>query len=108
MLERILEQRRPVTFVLTEANSNLELPTSNEWNWVESVLSVLEPFEWATRKLSADKYSTVSLIIPLMSAIILKLNLSMFAMNMANVRTEHERTFVRTVRVRYILIESSS
>ena len=57
MMERILEQRKPVTIVLSEIE--LDNLTYNEWNLVEAVIEVLEPFEWATRSLSADKYATL-------------------------------------------------
>jgi len=71
MLDRILEQRRPVTIILTE--TDLDNLSNSEWNLVDAIIDVLEPFEWATRALSADKYATLSMIIPLMSSILIRL-----------------------------------
>ena len=71
MLDRILEQRRPVTIILTE--TDLENKCNSAWNLVDAIIDVLEPFEWATRALSADKYATLSMIIPLMSSILIRL-----------------------------------
>jgi len=54
MLDRILEQRKPVTIVLADIDfENLDY---SEWNLVEAIIEVLQPFEWATKTLSGDKY----------------------------------------------------
>jgi len=70
-MERISEQRKPVTIVLTEID--IDNLTNSEWNLKDAVIEVLEPFEWATRALSADKYATLSMVIPLMSSILIRL-----------------------------------
>ena len=71
MLDRILEQRKPVTIVLADIDfENLDY---SEWNLVEAIIEVLQPFEWATKTLSGDKYATLSMVIPLMSSILISL-----------------------------------
>jgi hypothetical protein len=37
----------------------LESRLNEEWKLLESVIEVLAQFEWATRTLSGDKYSTL-------------------------------------------------
>ena len=71
MLDRILEQRKPITIVLADIDfENLDY---SEWNLVEAIIEVLQPFEWATKTLSGDKYATLSMVIPLMSSILINL-----------------------------------
>jgi hypothetical protein len=72
MLERILEQIQPVSYVVCTIDT-LESLLNDDWKLVEAVIEVLAPFEWATRTLSGDKYSTLSLIIPLMANVLVKL-----------------------------------
>lgn len=53
--------------------TSIDCLLNEEWRLCESLIEVLQPFEWATRKLSGDCYSTLSMVIPLISHILVKL-----------------------------------
>ncbi|XP_028414611.1 zinc finger BED domain-containing protein 4-like [Dendronephthya gigantea] len=65
MFERILEQHQAITTALC-LNSRNELCLSlADVKLLEASLSILQPFEAATREISADKYVSISKAIPL-------------------------------------------
>jgi hypothetical protein len=43
------------------------------WKLLDTLIDILQPVEAATRMLSGDKYATLSLVIPMISAMIFKL-----------------------------------
>lgn len=102
MMERILEQRKPVTIVL--ADTDLDNLTNSEWNMVDAVIEILEPFEWATRALSADKYATLSMVIPLMSAILIRLRQIRCSVSAADVI---RKSLIKAVETRFSELETN-
>lgn len=75
MLERVLEQQQALYGVLMEKKEKhvrALLPDAGEWGIIEDLISVLEPFADATKALSGSKYSTISLLAPILYKLINK------------------------------------
>ena len=65
MIERMVEQDEAVRTTLCLLNRNDIIITSESIDVLKSVIEVLRPFEAVTREMSADKYVSISKIIPL-------------------------------------------
>lgn len=67
MLQRLKEQQFAIAGVLVEDSNNhhLMLETS-EWNTVEGLVELLQPFKQVAEMLSASKYPTISMVKPLL------------------------------------------
>lgn len=74
MIERLFEQKSSLNLYTSE-NPETDLPqlTNQEWRIIDGLINILEPMEASTRILSGDKYSTISLIIPLITGLIVSL-----------------------------------
>ena len=66
MLERLAKVKKPLNAVLADKTEVNNL-TSYEWKTVEEYVEVLKPFEEATRILSATRYPTASMTIPVLN-----------------------------------------
>jgi hypothetical protein len=84
MLERILRLKQPVINFLVIHGKDLTTPgeelltiTSEAWNFFSDIMKFLKPFNEATIMTSADKYPTLSVIVPLYNAILDHMNLWM-------------------------------
>ncbi|XP_040355304.1 zinc finger BED domain-containing protein 6-like [Ixodes scapularis] len=73
MLKRILEVGEALTFTLTKL-PQAPSPLSEDIMLIEDVVQILDPFEEATKLLSGDQYTTVSLIVPAVCGIATELN----------------------------------
>ena len=65
MFERIVEQHQAITTALCLSNRNDLCLSAADVKLLEESLSVLQPFEAATREISADQYVSISKAIPL-------------------------------------------
>ncbi|XP_060071429.1 E3 SUMO-protein ligase ZBED1-like [Ylistrum balloti] len=65
LLERLVEQRESVTAVLA-TNDKINDLKKSEWKIAASYVSALKPFEDATNMMSASRYATSSMIIPVL------------------------------------------
>ena len=65
MFQRITEQHQAVTTALCLANRSDLCLTSTDVELLKAAVAVLKPFEATTREVSADKYVSISKIIPL-------------------------------------------
>ena len=84
MLQRILRLKQPViNFLLihgkdlTKPGEDLLTITSGAWNRFSEIMTFLKPFNEATIMTSADKYPTLSVVVPLYNAILDHMNLWM-------------------------------
>ena len=75
MIQRLVEQREPLSAVLASMNSVDNLH-SHEWKVAESYVQVLKPFEEVTSMMSATRYSTLSMVIPLLNVLCEKMQLT--------------------------------
>ena len=69
MLQRVKEQQPALCSVLLESKDKAVcslFPDGPEWNLLEDLVTVLEPFEEATKALSGSNYPTISIISPLL------------------------------------------
>ena len=69
MLQRVKEQQPALCSVLLESKDKVVrslFPDGPEWNLLEDLVAVLEPFEEATKALSGSTYPTISMISPLL------------------------------------------
>ena len=73
MLERLHEQKLAINKYFDDHDPSLDELTSEDWKLMDHLVNVLQPFEEATRTLSGDKYCTLSLVLSLISAVIVKL-----------------------------------
>ncbi|GFN98185.1 Zinc finger bed domaincontaining protein 1like [haplochromis burtoni] [Plakobranchus ocellatus] len=69
MIQRFLEQEELVTTALCLADHSNMCLTGEEKILMRKAVSVLEPFEQATRELSSDNFSTLSKVLPLVHLI---------------------------------------
>ena len=65
MFERIVEQHQAITTALCLHNRNDLCLSAADVKLLEESLSVLQPFEAATREISADQFVSISKAIPL-------------------------------------------
>ena len=69
MLQRVKEQQPALCSVLLESKDKAVcslFPDGPEWNLLEDLVTVLKPFEEATKALSGSNYPTISIINPLL------------------------------------------
>ncbi|KAK0405234.1 hypothetical protein QR680_017870 [Steinernema hermaphroditum] len=71
LLERLVEQREAIT-ILSAEHANLSSFTKLEWSLAESLLSILKPFEDATKELGS-RSTTIASVIPTFKALIYEL-----------------------------------
>ncbi|XP_053562410.1 LOW QUALITY PROTEIN: E3 SUMO-protein ligase ZBED1 [Bombina bombina] len=66
MLHRLKEQQFAIAGVLVEDSNNHHLMLeANEWNTIEGLVDLLQPFKQVAEMLSASKYPTISMVKPL-------------------------------------------
>ena len=69
MLQRVKEQQPALCSVLLESKDKAVrslFPDASEWNLLEDLVAVLEPFKEATKAMSGSNYPTISMISPLL------------------------------------------
>lgn len=104
MLERLLKLKDALSITMTKIEKAPEFLDASEWAIVEEAISVLKPLEVMTAALSADKYVTLSTVIPLVRGLQYSLN---------NLKTKSHvclilrNNLVETVNRRLGLLESS-
>lgn len=74
MLQRLLEVHDPLTVALSRTSRAPAALTADEILIIKEAVSLLKPFEEATTKLSGDTYVSVSLIIPVIVDLQIKLS----------------------------------
>ena len=67
MMERLIEQKSAINVFLAENDCDIELLTCTDFKLMENLIRLLEPLEIATTELSGDKYSSISLVIPILT-----------------------------------------
>ena len=65
MIERLIEQHAAVTTTLCLLDKSSLCLSTEELGLMKSGITLLKPFEAATREMSADQYLTISKLIPL-------------------------------------------
>ena len=69
MLQCVKEQQPALCSVLFESRDKTVrslFPDGSEWNLLEDLVAVLEPFEEATKAMSGSNYPTINMISPLL------------------------------------------
>lgn len=71
MLERLVEQRQPLTFYMSgEADAEtIESMSSADWKLASGYVTVLKPLKDATTQLSGQAYPTLPMVIPILFGI---------------------------------------
>lgn len=69
MMERFLEQHEAITTVLCMLGRAPMCLNSDELQVVKGTVSLLEPFEEATREISSEKFTSLSKVIPIAKAL---------------------------------------
>lgn len=54
LMERLSEQKRPVSLYIIDHSQKITNLTQNQWNIIEACVSLLRPFEEVTRKMSSS------------------------------------------------------
>ena len=67
MMERLIEQKSAVNLNFNENDCDVENLTNNEYKIMSNLAILLETLELATKELSGDKYSSLSLVIPVLT-----------------------------------------
>ncbi|CAI6342938.1 unnamed protein product [Macrosiphum euphorbiae] len=65
MLERLFKLKEPVTIVLMSLRDGQSNLTPSQWDVVEDIIPLLQPFDKMTVELSYEKAPTISKVIPL-------------------------------------------
>ena len=60
MLAHVSEQQAAIAAVLIEGKLQYLMPEGDEWNIIDSIVSILHPFQEATEIMYTEKYSTIS------------------------------------------------
>jgi len=66
MLQRVSEQQAAIAAVLIEGKVQYLLPEGEEWNIIESLIDILEPFQKTTEVMCRQKFPTISSVRPLL------------------------------------------
>ena len=66
MLERIQEQQAGIAAVLMEGRNTHFMPEGKDWKIIDTLISVLGPFQKATEAMSGEAYPTISITKPLL------------------------------------------
>ncbi|XP_075052585.1 E3 SUMO-protein ligase ZBED1 [Mixophyes fleayi] len=67
LLQRLKEQQFTIAGVLVEDSNNHHLMLeTNEWNTIEGLVDLLQPFKQVAEMLSMSKYPTISMVKPLL------------------------------------------
>ncbi|XP_034287320.1 E3 SUMO-protein ligase ZBED1-like isoform X1 [Pantherophis guttatus] len=67
MLQRLKEQQFVIAAVLVEDSNNHHLMLeANEWNTIEGLVDLLQPFKQVAEMISASKYPRISMVKPLL------------------------------------------
>ena len=66
MLERLMEQQAAIAAVLMDEKVRRLMPEGEEWTIIEQLVEILTPFQQATEAMGAVKYSTLSMVKPLL------------------------------------------
>jgi hypothetical protein len=69
MIDRLLEQKEAVTLYLASADTNVNNLTSREWTTIKELSHVLRPFYEVTSTMCAEKYPTLSMVIPVINGL---------------------------------------
>ncbi|XP_017888665.1 zinc finger BED domain-containing protein 1-like, partial [Ceratina calcarata] len=69
MLERLVGLKVPVSAALKSLSSCSGDISNQQWEIIDDIISVLQPIEYVSTKLSAEKFSTASKIIPFIGGI---------------------------------------
>jgi len=69
MIDRLLEQRWPVSAVLSDKGHKCQNLSEIQWEMLSTLKSLLEPFEAATVFISGDKYVTASAVVSVIQAL---------------------------------------
>jgi len=73
MIDRLLEQRWPVSAVLSDKSHKCQNLSEIQWETLSTVKSLLQPFEAATVFISGDKYVTASAVVSVIHALRVKM-----------------------------------
>jgi hypothetical protein len=73
MCERLIELKPALNLFFVEEECRIDGLNAMDWKLLDTLIDILQPVEAATRMLSDDKYATLSLVIPMISAMIVKL-----------------------------------
>ncbi|KAJ8892257.1 hypothetical protein PR048_004837 [Dryococelus australis] len=73
MLERLLEQREPLSAELS-SSAKLDRFSTSEWKLVSGYVQFLKPMYAATTEMSSESYPTISMVIPILYVITAVLN----------------------------------
>ncbi|CAB3983865.1 zinc finger BED domain-containing 4-like [Paramuricea clavata] len=68
LMDRIVEQREAITVVLA-SNGKVNNQQNHEWKTAESYVKVLKPFENVTSMMSASRFPTLSMVIPVLGVL---------------------------------------
>lgn len=68
MMERLVEQKEPITLVLLSI-TQVENLTTVEWQKAATFVETMKPFKEVTVMMSADRYPTISMIIPILNVL---------------------------------------
>ena len=70
MLERLMEQQAAIAAVLMEGRVRHLMPEGDDWVLIESLVSILKPFQLATEMMGGSKYPTLSSAKPVIHKLI--------------------------------------
>ena len=70
MLERLMEQQAAIAAVLMEGRVRHLMPEGDYWVLIESLVSILKPFQSATEMMGGSKYPTLSTAKPVIHKLI--------------------------------------
>jgi hypothetical protein len=74
MMERLQHIKVPLSAAMSNLSGTPPLLSSDDWAVLKKCTSILKPMEALTTELSGEKYTTMSMIIPLIRGLQLALN----------------------------------
>jgi ABC-type Zn uptake system ZnuABC Zn-binding protein ZnuA len=64
MIKRILEIRIPLTLAIADCSKAASALNAENYAVLENLVTILSPFEDATKQIFGEQYVTISLVIP--------------------------------------------
>ncbi len=105
IIDRLYEQKESIVLYFNEnTETDLDELSNSDWKHIETLLNILEPLEYATNKVSGEKYSSACILIPLITTVYIRLR--KLVINDNNIKKFRD-ALVNSIERRFKFVETS-